>query len=105
MEHSPVFVMLAVTMGLFLFAASSDPKVMTDQQVKDKVTYCYKHGGKPWFTFVEQGNKESGVRFIDCVPKDYTGSDNSPTGLDLDDDSTVGVPGFGMVTGIPGSPM
>lgn len=95
--------MLKITIPiLFLIILGCDIKPMSNPEILNKVQSCLDSKRKPWYTFKQQGNKESGVMFIECVPKDYNPSTQIAS---LDEgDSTVGVPGFGQVTGIPGSP-
>jgi formate dehydrogenase maturation protein FdhE len=58
---------------IILYAAlalSGCNNVLTNEDVKEKVDYCQNRGFVPWYTFVKQGHKESGILYVNCRSND-----------------------------------
>jgi len=83
-------------------------KVLTKEEVDTKVKHCTDKGKIPWYTFVKQGNKESGVLFIECRTQKEIDNDNKPSEESdsslFDDDTPVTAGGMPSMSGLPGGP-
>lgn len=80
-------------------ALSGCNKILTKEEVKEKVDYCTDRGFVPWYTFVKQGHKESGIIFVNCRSKDEEKKDNKSFS---DDDTVITATGQPSLSGLPG---
>jgi len=101
------FMLLVLSSVVFLTGCPGE--VLSDKEVADKVTICKESGQIPWYTFVTQGHKESGVLYVECrnkesLSKDSTSKDSKKENNLFDDDTPVTAGGMPSMSGLPGGP-
>lgn len=81
-------------------------KILTEAEVQTKVKKCESQKMIPWYTFVKQGHKESGVIFVDCRTRDDINGkvvEKKESSL-FDDDTPVTATGMPSMSGMSGGP-
>lgn len=81
-------------------------KILTEAEVQAKVKKCESQKMIPWYTFVKQGHKESGVIFVDCRTRDDIDgkvTEKKESSL-FDDDTPVTATGMPSMSGMSGGP-
>lgn len=81
-------------------------KILTESEVQKKVKKCESQKMIPWYTFVKQGHKESGVIFVDCRTRDDIDGkvvEKKESSL-FDDDTPVTATGMPSMSGMSGGP-
>lgn len=81
-------------------------KILTEAEVQAKVKKCESQKMIPWYTFVKQGHKESGVIFVDCRTRDDIDGKivEKKEGSLFDDDTPVTATGMPSMSGMSGGP-
>lgn len=80
-------------------------KILTEAEVQAKVKKCESQKMIPWYTFVKQGHKESGVIFVDCRTRDdIDGKVTEKKESSLFDDTPVTATGMPSMSGMSGGP-
>jgi len=81
-------------------------KILTEAEVQTKVKKCESQKMIPWYTFVKQGHKESGVIFVDCRTRDDINGKvvEKKESLLFDDDTPVTATGMPSMSGMSGGP-
>lgn len=92
-----------------VFLTGCPGEVLSDKEVADKVAVCKKSGQIPWYTFVKQGQKESGVLYVECrtkesISKDSISKNPKKESSLFDDDTPVTSGGMPSMSGLPGGP-
>lgn len=102
--------MKSITMVLMIVFASlmlsGCNKILTEAEVQAKVRKCESQKMIPWYTFVKQGHKESGVIFVDCRTRDDVDgkvAEKKESSL-FDDDTPVTATGMPSMSGMSGGP-
>lgn len=100
--------MKSITMILMMVFASlmlsGCNKILTESEVQTKVKKCESQKMIPWYTFVKQGHKESGVIFVDCRTRDDIDGkvvEKKESSL-FDDDTPVTATGMPSMSGMSG---
>lgn len=97
------------TILMMVFASlmlSGCNKILTESEVQAKVKKCESQKMIPWYTFVKQGDKESGVIFVDCRTRDDVDGkvvEKKESSL-FDDDTPVTATGMPSMSGMSGGP-
>ena len=97
------------TILMIVFASlmlSGCNKILTEAEVQAKVKKCKSQKMIPWYTFVKQGHKESGVIFVDCRTRDDIDGkvvEKKESSL-FDDDTPVTATGMPSMSGMSGGP-
>ncbi len=81
-------------------------KILTEAEVQAKVKKCESQKMIPWYTFVKQGHKESGVIFVNCRTRDDIDGkvvEKKESSL-FDDDTPVTATGMPSMSGMSGGP-
>lgn len=81
-------------------------KILTEDEVQAKIKKCESQEMIPWYTFVEQGHKESGVIFVNCRTRDDIDGkvvEKKESSL-FDDDTPVTATGMPSLSGMSGGP-
>lgn len=81
-------------------------KILTEAEVQTKVKKCESQKMIPWYTFVKQGHKESGVIFVDCRTRDDINGkvvEKKESSL-FNDDTPVTATGMPSMSGMSGGP-
>ncbi len=97
------------TILMIVFASlmlSGCNKILTEAEVQEKVKKCESQKMIPWYTFVKQGHKESGVIFVDCRTRDDIDGkvvEKKESSL-FDDDTPVTATGMPSMSGMSGGP-
>lgn len=97
------------TILMIVFASlmlSGCNKILTEAEVQAKVKKCELQKMIPWYTFVKQGHKESGVIFVDCRTRDDIDGkivEKKESSL-FDDDTPVTATGMPSMSGMSGGP-
>jgi len=94
--------LLVLSSIAFLTGCPGD--VLSDKEVADKVAICKESGQIPWYTFVKQGHKESGVLYVECRDKESLSKNSKKESSILDDDTPVTAGGMPSMSGLPGGP-
>lgn len=99
-KYFPFVVLIYATLML-----SGCNKILTSEKVKEKVEYCKSRGLIPWYTFVKQGDKESGIIYVTCRSKDEESKDKKEKKSSLfSDDTPVTATGQPSLSGLLGGP-
>lgn len=97
------------TILMIVFASlmlSGCNKILTEAEVQAKVKKCESQKMIPWYTFVKQGHKESGVIFVDCRTRDDIDGkivEKKESSL-FNDDTPVTATGMPSMSGMSGGP-
>lgn len=97
------------TILMIVFASlmlSGCNKILTGAEVQAKVKKCESQKMIPWYTFVKQGHKESGIIFVDCRTRDDIDGkvvEKKESSL-FDDDTPVTATGMPSMSGMSGGP-
>lgn len=96
-------VLIMITTSLMLTSCN---KVLTEEEVQAKVKNCESQKMIPWYTFVKQGHKESGVIFVDCrTREEIDGKEPEKESSIFDDDETpITSTGMPSMSGLSGGP-
>lgn len=92
-----------------VFLTGCPGEVLSDKEVADKVAICKESGQIPWYTFVKQGDKKSGVLYVECrtkesLSKESSSKDSKKESSLFDDDTPVTSGGMPSMSGLPGGP-
>lgn len=101
------FMLLVLSSVVFLTGCPGE--VLSDKEVADKVAICKESGQIPWYTFVKQGDKQRGVLYVECRPKESLSKESSSKDSKkesslFDDDTPVTSGGMPSMSGLPGGP-
>lgn len=96
------FMLLMLSSVVFLTGCPGE--VLSDKEVADKVAICKESGQTPWYTFVKQGDKKSGVLYVECRTKESSSKDSKKESSLFDDDTPVTSGGMPSMSGLPGGP-
>lgn len=96
------FMLLVLSNVVFLTGCPGE--VLSDKEVADKVAICKESGQIPWYTFVKQGDKQSGVLYVECRSKESLSKDSKKESSLFDDDTPVTSGGMPSMSGLPGGP-
>ena len=96
-------ILMMIIASLMLTACN---KILTEEEVQAKVKNCEAQKMIPWYTFVKQGHKESGVIFVDCrTREDIDGKEPEKESYLFDDDETpITSTGMPSMSGLSGGP-
>lgn len=98
-----------LVLSSLVFLTGCPGEVLSDKEVADKVSICKESGQVPWYTFVKQGDKKSGVLYIECrtkesLSKESAFEDSKKESSLFDDDTPVTSGGMPSMSGLPGGP-
>lgn len=97
---------LVPVIAIALLQTGCLPKALSDEEVAKKVAACKAKQQKPWYTFARQGDKNSGVLYVECVDMNYPESEkNKENDSSLfDDDTPLSATDQPSLSGLPGGP-